>query len=99
MTERKAARRRRRAGDGVQIPPKVAAWFAGERPNAPWVAMAFPTRILVPGWWDAWAAEHKGAAPPREWEWLADPTSRRRHFGAIELNAAHAALKLGSPLL
>lgn len=72
MTERVAARRRRRPTDGSgNVPPALANWFANGCPahQAPWHAVLPEERALLPERWAAWLAEHpEGAAsPPPAW--------------------------------
>lgn len=87
MTERRAALRRRRTTGVGNIPSEVLSWFRGEprKPGAapiPWRAASFPGYALLPGWWDAFAAENPRAKPPAAAEWLADPSSPHRYVPA-----------------
>ena len=78
MTEPKGLRRRRRVDPRTDIPPELAAWFAGEPPppnytDIPWCTILWPDELLLRERWNAWAASHPGAKPPAGYEWIAEP--------------------------
>ncbi len=78
MTIAQGTRRQRRSTAGANIPRYIAEWFAGER-RVSMTAMAFPWYPLVPEYWVAWKAEHPGARPPAEFEWLDTPAALTRY--------------------
>lgn len=72
MTERTAARRRRRPTDNsANVPLALARWFAAGCPTswAPWEAILPEERRVLPERWAAWLTDHPEAAdnPPPRW--------------------------------
>jgi len=88
-TQAKGLRRlRKNLPDGV--PDQLAQWFRGEI-SVTWYTMLPWECDLLGVRWRSWKARHPDAVPPRDFEWLDDP-SDARHPSADAVRTARRML-------
>jgi len=69
--------RRKRRPAAADVPPEMAAWFAGEPVKRRPLLFKLPHYWQVAEQWRIWVQDNVTAKPPIGWEWLADPEDKR----------------------